>query len=57
MNVAGNLASIYGSFLWPAADAPRYFTGWGCTLAFVFTMSVVAFVGRTLFKRHPYPDA
>lgn len=57
MNVAGNLASIYGSFLWPAADAPRYFTGWGCTLAFVFTMSVVAFTGRTLFKKYPYPDA
>ncbi|CAK9780471.1 MFS general substrate transporter [Cutaneotrichosporon oleaginosum] len=57
MNVAGNLASIYGAFLWPAADAPRYFTGWGCTLAFVFTMSVVAFTSRMLFKKHPYPTA
>jgi hypothetical protein len=57
MNVAGNLASIYGAFLWPASHAPRYFAGWGCTLAFVFTLSVGAFVARVMFKKYPYPSA
>jgi hypothetical protein len=31
-NAAGNLASIYGAFLWPSKDAPKYFTGFGTTL-------------------------
>lgn len=36
-NAAGNLASIYGAFLWPSTDAPRYFAGFGATMyVFVF---------------------
>lgn len=31
-NAAGNAASIYGAFLWPKTDAPRYFAGFGATL-------------------------
>ncbi len=31
-NAAGNLASIYGAFLWPSTDAPRYLSGFGTTL-------------------------
>lgn len=31
-NALGNAASIYGAFLWPTDDAPRYFTGFGTTL-------------------------
>jgi hypothetical protein len=31
-NAAGNMASIYGAFLWPSHDAPRYLTGFGTTL-------------------------
>ena len=31
-NAAGNAANIYGAFLWPSKDAPRYFAGFGTTL-------------------------
>ncbi|EIN11672.1 MFS general substrate transporter [Punctularia strigosozonata HHB-11173 SS5] len=34
VNMLGNLASVYGSFLWPSDDAPRYLTG-GATIAAV----------------------
>ena len=33
INGFGNLASVYGSFLWPATDAPKYPTGFGVTTA------------------------
>ena len=31
VNGFGNLASVYGSFLWPSTDAPRYPIGFGTT--------------------------
>jgi len=31
VNGFGNLSSIYGSFFWPAKDAPRYVTGFAVT--------------------------
>ena len=33
INGFGNLASVYGSFLWPSSDAPAYHTGFGVTTA------------------------
>ena len=51
----GDCANAHSSFLWPSKDAPRYFTGFGTTLAEVFCLAAVAFTARTLFKRYPYP--
>jgi hypothetical protein len=31
INGVGNLSSVYGSFFWPAPDAPRYIKGFGIT--------------------------
>jgi hypothetical protein len=36
VNGLGNLASVYGSYIWAAKDAPLYRTGWGVTAAFIF---------------------
>jgi MFS family permease len=33
INGFGNLASVYGSFFWPAGDAPRYVRGFAVTTA------------------------
>lgn len=57
MNVFGNIASIYGSFLWPSQDAPRYFAGFGTTMGFLATLAALAAVARWLFRRYPYPEA
>lgn len=27
----GNLASVYGSYIWPSKSAPKYKLGFGCT--------------------------
>ena len=37
VNSLGNSASIYGSFLWPSKDAPRYVPGFSTTM-YVFPL-------------------
>jgi hypothetical protein len=43
INGFGNLASIYGSFLWPASDAPTYRIGFGVTTALLGAACLMAF--------------
>ncbi|KAI9634398.1 major facilitator superfamily transporter [Dioszegia hungarica] len=43
INGFGNLASVYGSFLWPSSDAPTYKTGFGVTTALLGSASLLAF--------------
>jgi hydrogenase/urease accessory protein HupE len=31
----GNLASVYGSFIWPKTDAPYYVAGFGTTTGLI----------------------
>ncbi|EPS35334.1 hypothetical protein H072_11281 [Dactylellina haptotyla CBS 200.50] len=42
MNGMGNLASIYGAYLYPSSDAPKYIMGFSVTTAMCFT-GVVAY--------------
>lgn len=54
VNGMGNLAQIYGSYLFPDRDAPKYLTGFGTyagLLAFGAGVYAVAFV---LFRRSPF---
>ncbi|KAF3914498.1 hypothetical protein AA313_de0206618 [Arthrobotrys entomopaga] len=44
MNGMGNLASIYGAYLFPSEDAPKYLMGFGVTTAMCF-VGIVAYAG------------
>ncbi|ODN99557.1 nicotinamide mononucleotide permease [Cryptococcus wingfieldii CBS 7118] len=50
VNALGNSASIYGVFLWPSTDKPRYIPGFSATTIFVFLMGVLAQVMVFLLK-------
>ncbi|EJD54999.1 MFS general substrate transporter [Auricularia subglabra TFB-10046 SS5] len=54
VNMFGNLASVYGSFLWPKTTAPRYAMGWAVTSSLCFAAGVVALIMRYLDGRFPY---
>ena len=47
--IVGNLASVYGSFIWPAEDAPRYITGFAVMTAFMFIAGLTAFVIKNIW--------
>jgi hypothetical protein len=53
VNSLGNSASIYGVFLWPKTDAPRYIPGFSATTAFIACIGVLAQVMRILLKKYP----
>ena len=53
INAIGNASSIYGSFLWPDSDSPRYLAGFGTTTAWMGTLCVGTLVSAYLFNRHP----
>ncbi|KAF9018374.1 MFS general substrate transporter [Hymenopellis radicata] len=53
VNGLGNSASIYGSFLWPSTDAPRYVQGFATTTAFVLALCIMAQVFKFLMKKYP----
>ena len=53
VNALGNSASIYGVFLWPKTDAPRYIPGFSATTIFVFGVGVLAQVMAFLIKKYP----
>ena len=38
----GNLASVYGSFIWPSQDAPRYIVGFAVMTTFMFVAGSIA---------------
>ncbi|KAJ7615831.1 MFS general substrate transporter [Roridomyces roridus] len=54
INMVANLSSIYGAYLWPANDAPRYVMGLATTSAFCFACAISALVARYLTARYPY---
>lgn len=53
INALGNGASIYGSFLWPDSDAPRFLPGFGTTSAWMGMLCVGAMCFAFLFNRYP----
>jgi hypothetical protein len=53
VNALGNSASIYGVFLWPSTDAPRYIPGFSATTVWMFLICVIAQVANFLFTKYP----
>jgi MFS family permease len=53
VNAMGNLASIYGAYLFPSNEAPKYLMGFG-VISGLCALSVVAYAGLHVFlKRRP----
>lgn len=46
INGFGNLASVYGSFIWPKSDAPLYQPGFATTTALIAAGGIVVFLLR-----------
>jgi len=53
VNALGNSASIYGVFLWPKSDAPRYIPGFSATTIFMALIGIAAQVMMFLLKKYP----
>ncbi|KAJ9610626.1 hypothetical protein H2200_005403 [Cladophialophora chaetospira] len=49
INGFGNLASVYGSFIWPKPDAPRYVMGFSIMTAFMFIAGSTAMVIKKIW--------
>lgn len=53
VNAMGNLAQIYGAYLFPSNEAPKYLTGFGVISGLCFT-GVVSYIAlQVLLRRHP----
>ncbi|KAI3323979.1 allantoate permease [Xylariaceae sp. AK1471] len=50
-NMIGNSANIYGSYMYPASDGPRYLPGGAATAVVAFLVAVLALVARFVLKR------
>ncbi|KAH7375507.1 MFS transporter [Plectosphaerella cucumerina] len=50
-NVGGQIGYIYGAYLWPKSDEPRYAIGFGASAGFAFLSVVCAWIIRTLLIR------
>lgn len=50
-NVCGQVGYIYGAYLWPSYDDPRYGIGFGCSAVFALLALVCAWIIRTLLVR------
>lgn len=53
INAMGNLAQIYGSYLFPDEDAPKYLKGFGVISGLCFTGVVSYFALHVLLRRYP----
>ncbi|KAJ9120340.1 hypothetical protein QFC24_005294 [Naganishia onofrii] len=53
INGFGNLASVYGSFIWPSTDAPLYHAGFGTTTGLIALGGVVTTFIRLKYGNPP----
>lgn len=53
INAVGNLASVYGSQIWPTKSGPGYVLGWGITSGFLGAGAVVACLIPVFIKLVP----
>lgn len=53
INAVGNLASIYGSYIWPTYSAPQYVPGFAATCAFMFILTLCALGYKFIIPRYP----
>ncbi|KAI1480845.1 MFS general substrate transporter [Daldinia eschscholtzii] len=49
-NMVGNSANIYGTYMYPAADGPRYLTGGAATAADALLVAVLAIIARFVLQ-------
>ncbi|KAJ9640865.1 hypothetical protein H2204_003154 [Knufia peltigerae] len=49
INGFGNLASVYGSFIWPSHDAPRYIMGFAVMTTFMFIAGATALLIKRIW--------
>ncbi|PSR83202.1 major facilitator superfamily domain-containing protein [Coniella lustricola] len=54
VNAMGNLAQIYGSYLFPDADKPKYLMGFGVISGLCFTGVVSYLAMQLLLRRYPH---
>lgn len=45
----GNLASVYGSYIWPKQDGPQYKAGFGATTGLILAGGAVTMFGESRF--------
>ncbi|KAK7943552.1 MFS transporter prlL [Apiospora aurea] len=57
INAIGNASSIYSTWLWPDADAPRYIPGFVTTTTWLGVLSVSTVGAAYFFKKHPIEGA
>lgn len=53
INACGNLAQLYGSVLFPSADAPKYLKGFSVYAASIFFGAVLYIFAFFIFRRFP----
>ncbi|KAK8017328.1 hypothetical protein PG993_013654, partial [Apiospora rasikravindrae] len=51
LNVSSSIGAIYGPYLWPSWNGPRYAIGFGASAASCLTAAVLCWVMRVLLKR------
>ncbi|KAI1840158.1 hypothetical protein JX265_009371 [Neoarthrinium moseri] len=50
-NMIGNCANIYGSYMYPASDGPRYLAGGCATAAVALIVAIMALIVRLVLQR------
>ncbi|GAW15115.1 hypothetical protein ANO14919_045240 [Xylariales sp. No.14919] len=50
-NLVGNSANIYGSYMYPASDGPRYLPGGAATAGIALLVAVLALTARLVLQR------
>lgn len=53
VNAVGNLAAIYGSYMWPSTDAPDYKPGFTAMVGMCGGAAIIAAILPTLFVYLP----
>lgn len=51
INVGGQIGYIYGAYLWPGSDSPRYVTGFSASAAFALGSIACAWWMRIILKK------
>lgn len=51
INVGGQIGYIYGAYLWPGSDSPRYITGFSASAAFALGSIATAWWMRIVLRK------
>lgn len=50
-NIGGQIGYIYGAYVWPKSDSPRYAIGFGSSAGFALCSILCAWCMRWMLKR------